>query len=45
VTGSHPRDDLPADVAAGYRVIDVTLESGGGDPAPSGRTVLGGAYA
>jgi hypothetical protein len=36
---------LPAEVAARYRVIDVTLEPADGDPAPSGRTVLRGAYA
>jgi anti-sigma factor RsiW len=36
---------LPAEVAARYRVIDVTLEPAHGDPAPSGRTVLLGAYA
>jgi len=36
---------LPADVAARYRAIDVTLEPADGDPARSERTVLRGAYA
>jgi hypothetical protein len=36
---------LPADVAARYRVIDVTLEPADGNPSRSGRTVLRGAYA
>jgi anti-sigma factor RsiW len=36
---------LPADVAARYRAIDVTLEPADGDPARSDRTVLRGAYA
>ena len=36
---------LPADVAARYRAIDVTLEPADGDPSRSGRTVLRGAYA
>jgi hypothetical protein len=36
---------LPAEVAARYRVIDVTLERADGDPSRSGRTVLRGTYA
>jgi hypothetical protein len=36
---------LPADIAARYRAIDVTLEPADGNPAMSGRTVLRGAYA
>jgi anti-sigma-K factor RskA len=36
---------LPADVAARYRAIDVTLEPADGNPARSERTVLRGAYA
>jgi anti-sigma factor RsiW len=36
---------LPADVAARYRVIDVTLEPADGDPSRSSRSVLRGAYA
>ena len=36
---------LPADVAARYRAIDVTLEPADGNPARSQRTVLRGAYA
>jgi len=36
---------LPAEVAARYRVIHVTLEPGDGDPAMSTRTVLRGSYA
>jgi anti-sigma factor RsiW len=36
---------LPADVAARYRAIDVTLEPADGNPSRSGRTVLRGAYA
>jgi len=36
---------LPADVAARYRAIDVTLEPADGTPSRSGRTVLRGAYA
>jgi anti-sigma factor RsiW len=36
---------LPADVAARYRVIDVTLEPADGDPSRSTRSVLRGAYA
>ncbi len=36
---------LPADVAARYRAIDVTLEQADGDPSRSDRTVLRGAYA
>jgi len=36
---------LPADVAARYRAIDVTLERADGDPSRSGRSVLRGAYA
>jgi hypothetical protein len=36
---------LPAEVAARYRVIDVTLERADGDPARSGRSVLRGSYA
>ena len=36
---------LPADVAARYRAIDVSLEPADGDPSHSGRTVLRGAYA
>jgi hypothetical protein len=36
---------LPADVAARYRAIDVTLEPADGNPSRSERTVLRGAYA
>jgi anti-sigma factor RsiW len=36
---------LPAEVAARYRTIDVTLESADGNPARSGRSVLRGSYA
>jgi anti-sigma factor RsiW len=36
---------LPADVAARYRVIDVTLEVADDNPSRSSRTVLRGAYA
>jgi anti-sigma factor RsiW len=36
---------LPAEVAARYRAIDVTLEPADGDPSRSGRTVLRGSYA
>ena len=36
---------LPADVAARYRAIDVTLEPADGDPSRSTRTVLRGTYA
>jgi anti-sigma factor RsiW len=36
---------LPADVAARYRAIDVTLEPADGNPSRSQRTVLRGAYA
>ena len=36
---------LPADVAARYRAIDVTLEQADGNPSRTGRTVLRGAYA
>jgi anti-sigma factor RsiW len=36
---------LPAEVAARYRVIHVTLEPADGDPAMSTRTVLRGSYA
>jgi anti-sigma factor RsiW len=36
---------LPADVAARYRAIDVTLEPADGDPSHSGRSVLRGSYA
>jgi anti-sigma factor RsiW len=36
---------LPAEVAARYRVIDVTLERADGDPSRSGRSVLRGTYA
>ena len=36
---------LPADVAARYRAVDVTLEPADGDPSRSERTVLRGAYA
>ena len=36
---------LPADVAASYRVIHVTLEPADGDPAMSTQTVLRGSYA
>jgi anti-sigma factor RsiW len=36
---------LPADVAARYRVIDVTLEPADGDPARSPESVLRGTYA
>ncbi|HEX3212229.1 MAG TPA: anti-sigma factor, partial [Actinomycetota bacterium] len=36
---------LPAEVAARYRVIDVTLEPADGDPSRSDRTVLRGSYA
>jgi anti-sigma-K factor RskA len=36
---------LPAEVAARYRVIDVTLEPADGDPSRSGESVLRGAYA
>jgi len=36
---------LPADVAARYRAIDVTLERADGDPSPSERSVLRGTYA
>ena len=36
---------LPADVAARYRAIDVTLEQADGDPSHSGRSVLRGSYA
>jgi anti-sigma factor RsiW len=36
---------LPADVAARYRVIHVTLEPADGDPSRSTRSVLRGAYA
>jgi hypothetical protein len=36
---------LPADVAARFRAIDVTLERADGDPSRSGRTVLRGTYA
>jgi anti-sigma factor RsiW len=36
---------LPAEVAARYRTIDVTLEPADGNPARSGRSVLRGSYA
>jgi len=36
---------LPADVAARYRAIDVTLERSDGAPSRSGRSVLRGTYA
>jgi anti-sigma factor RsiW len=36
---------LPADVAARYRAIDVTLEPADGNPSRSDRTVLRGTYA
>jgi anti-sigma factor RsiW len=36
---------LPADVAARYRAIDVTLEAADGNPSRSDRTVLRGSYA
>jgi hypothetical protein len=36
---------LPAEVAARYRAIDVTLEHADGDPSRSDRTVLRGTYA
>ncbi|HEX2159946.1 MAG TPA: anti-sigma factor [Actinomycetes bacterium] len=36
---------LPADVAARYRAVDVTLEQADGDPSRSDRTVLRGTYA
>ena len=36
---------LPADVAARYRVIEVTLERADGDPSRSDRSVLRGTYA
>ena len=36
---------LPAEVAARYRAIDVTLEQADGDPSRSDRTVLRGTYA
>jgi anti-sigma-K factor RskA len=36
---------LPAEVAARYRVIDVTLEPADGDPARSAESVLRGTYA
>jgi anti-sigma factor RsiW len=36
---------LPAEVAARYRSIDVSLEPADGDPAHSGRSVLRGRYA
>jgi anti-sigma factor RsiW len=36
---------LPAEVAARYRAIDVTLEQAGGDPSRSDRSVLRGTYA
>ena len=36
---------LPAEVAARYRVIDVTLERADGDPSRSDRSVLRGTYA
>jgi Anti-sigma-K factor rskA, C-terminal/Putative zinc-finger len=36
---------LPADVAARYRAIDVTLERADGDPSRSDRSVLRGSYA
>jgi len=36
---------LPADVAARYRVIDVTLEPADGDPSRSSESVLRGTYA
>jgi anti-sigma factor RsiW len=36
---------LPAEVAARYRVIDVTLEQADGNPSRSGRSVLRGTYA
>jgi anti-sigma factor RsiW len=36
---------LPAEVAARYRVIDVTLEPADGDPSRSAESVLRGAYA
>jgi anti-sigma factor RsiW len=36
---------LPADVAARYRAIEVTLERADGDPSRSDRSVLRGAYA
>jgi Anti-sigma-K factor rskA, C-terminal/Putative zinc-finger len=36
---------LPAEVAARYRVVHVTLEPADGDPAMSTRTVLRGSYA
>ena len=46
----HPPDgqgvwSLPADVAARYRVIEVTLEPADGDPSRSATPVLRGAYA
>jgi hypothetical protein len=36
---------LPADVAARYRTIDVTLERAGGDRSRSDRSILRGSYA
>ena len=36
---------LPAEVAARYRVIDVTLEPADGDPSRSAESVLRGTYA
>jgi Anti-sigma-K factor rskA len=36
---------LPADIAARYRVIDVTLEPADGNPAMSARIILRGPYA
>ena len=36
---------LPAEVAARYREIDVTLEPADGDPSRSGESVLRGSYA
>jgi anti-sigma factor RsiW len=36
---------LPAEVAARYRAIDVTLERADGNPSRSGRSVLRGSYA